>query len=175
MNNSTETLRDSVQALSINRNATYASSLTVGEVIRERRTELRMSQSDVAKLIKTKAPEYIGMIENGTRSLELNKIPSLARALKLNEQDLTKLALYNAHPEAYKALHRAGEPIPSSVQKNKENQSHVLQISREDLELVQMFNTLDPGKRTAIVTLIQSDASSYLKSQKNLKGVAVAV
>jgi ribosome-binding protein aMBF1 (putative translation factor) len=53
-----------------------------GEIIKNRRKELKLSQEDLAKLIGKKRP-YISRIENG-EDIRLSNFALIANALKLN-------------------------------------------------------------------------------------------
>lgn len=59
-----------------------AFSYYFGEVIRNRRKELKMSQEDLAKLIGKKRP-YISRIENG-EDIRISNFVLVANALKLH-------------------------------------------------------------------------------------------
>ena len=61
-----------------------AFSYYFGEIIRNRRKELKMSQSDLAELIGKKRP-YISRIENG-EDIRISNFALIANALDLNIQ-----------------------------------------------------------------------------------------
>lgn len=54
---------------------------TIGERIRNRRTELGMLQSELAEKVGFKAHSTIALIENGERSLGIDKVKPMAKAL----------------------------------------------------------------------------------------------
>ena len=76
--------------------------------IRERRQELKeskgLTQTDIANAIGIASPEFITMLEQGRRNLDLNKVPRLADILELDRKELCKLALYEAAPSLYAEL-----------------------------------------------------------------------
>lgn len=72
--------------------------------IKQRRKDLGLTQADVARAIGIKSSEFIYMVENNLRQLELNKIPALAIALQVNPADLCRVALREAHPLLYNAI-----------------------------------------------------------------------
>jgi transcriptional regulator with XRE-family HTH domain len=61
---------------------------TLREVLKHRRQELGLLQPDIARAIGVKSADFISLVENGQRSIDLNRIPALARILKLNAEDL---------------------------------------------------------------------------------------
>jgi len=61
-----------------------AFSFYFGEIIRNRRKELKLSQNDLAKLIDKKRP-YISRIENG-EDIRLSNLQLIANALNLSIQ-----------------------------------------------------------------------------------------
>jgi transcriptional regulator with XRE-family HTH domain len=73
------------------------------ELIRRRRTALRIRQQEVAEQLGV-TPEAIGNWENGKRRIELDKVPRLAAILRLDEQDVCRLALSEHHPRFYAIL-----------------------------------------------------------------------
>jgi transcriptional regulator with XRE-family HTH domain len=78
-------------------------SVSFSEFIRQRRLELRLRQADLAaKLCVTE--EAIGHWESGRRRPELNKVPRLAAALKMNPRDLCAKALDEWYPAFYDGL-----------------------------------------------------------------------
>jgi transcriptional regulator with XRE-family HTH domain len=71
---------------------------SVRDIIRARRRELHLTQSDVAHGLGFLSPEFISMCESGRRAVELNKIPKLAEILRLDPVNLCRLALTEAAP-----------------------------------------------------------------------------
>jgi len=65
-----------------------AFSYYFGEIIRNRRKELKMSQSDLAELVGKKRP-YISRIENG-EDIHISNFALIANALDLNIQITAK-------------------------------------------------------------------------------------
>jgi len=61
-----------------------AFSFYFGEIIKNRRKELKLSQNDLAKLINKKRP-YISRIENG-EDIRLSNLQLIANALNLSIQ-----------------------------------------------------------------------------------------
>lgn len=70
----------------------------LNKVIHDRRTELGLSQAEVARQLGIGSPEFIWMVEAGKRVMELNKIPRLADILQLDRRDLINLALFEKAP-----------------------------------------------------------------------------
>ncbi len=64
---------------------------TFGQVIRERRRQLDMTQQEVARRIKTSTP-YIGHLEGGKRHPSERVVSRLAEVLGLERRELFLLA-----------------------------------------------------------------------------------
>ena len=75
-----------------------------GDLIRQRREQLGLSQTEVARRVGIGSPEFIGMVEVGKRPIPLDRVPRLAAVLELSGPDLCKLALSERHPVLYHAL-----------------------------------------------------------------------
>jgi transcriptional regulator with XRE-family HTH domain len=75
-----------------------------GELIRQRREQLGMSQTEVARRVGIGSPEFVGMVETGKRPVPLDRVPALAEALQLDRVNLCKEALSERHPVLYHAL-----------------------------------------------------------------------
>lgn len=58
--------------------------LPMRTLIRVRRLELHLTQANVAEVLRTE-PEAVSNWERGERRIDLDKVPQLARILKLNE------------------------------------------------------------------------------------------
>ena len=74
-------------------------------LIRRRREELNMTQSEVARQVGL-TTDAITLVELGYRRLDLDRIPALADALKLNRRQLCRQALQERAPELYRQLFR---------------------------------------------------------------------
>ncbi len=64
------------------------------EILKRRRQELGLLQPDIARAIGLKSADFISLVESGQRSIDLNRIPALARILKLNAKDLVLTAIH---------------------------------------------------------------------------------
>jgi transcriptional regulator with XRE-family HTH domain len=74
-------------------------------LIRRRREELRLTQAEIAEKIDV-TPDFVALAELGYRRLDLDRIPALADALKLNRRQLCRQALRERAPELYRQLFR---------------------------------------------------------------------
>ena len=72
-------------------------------LIRHRREELDLTQSEVAEKVGV-TPDCITLFELGYRRPDLDRIPALADALKLNRRQLCRQALQERAPELYRQL-----------------------------------------------------------------------
>ena len=77
----------------------------LSRLIRQRREELNLTQAEVAVKIGL-TTDAITMVELGYRRLDLNRIPALAGALKLNRRELSRQALRERAPRLYRQLFR---------------------------------------------------------------------
>ena len=75
----------------------------LADLIKQRRTTLRLTQQQVADALRV-VPESVGFWERGKRRIDLDRIPSLAAVLELNEQDVSRLALFEYSPPLHAAL-----------------------------------------------------------------------
>ena len=74
-------------------------------LIRHRREQLDLTQQEVAGKIGVTS-DCITLVELGYRRLDLDRIPALANALKLNRRRLCRQALQERAPELYRQLFR---------------------------------------------------------------------
>ena len=74
-------------------------------LIRHRRQELNLTQAEVADKLGVTA-DCITLAELGYRRLDLDRIPILADALKLNRRQLCRQALQERAPELFRQLFR---------------------------------------------------------------------
>ena len=114
---------------------------TVSEVLKHRRQELGLLQPDIAKAIGVKSADFISLVESGQRSMDLNRIPALARVLKLNAKDLVLLAIHEQWPEAAAVL-KAGRT------------SSGLKTLSEEAELASKLSRLSTESRRLIFSLV---------------------
>lgn len=77
--------------------------MSFADLIRRRRSALHLRQQQVADALRV-GSVAVGHWENGTRRIELDKLPRLAAVLQLNEQ-----ALREFHPLLYLALFGADQ------------------------------------------------------------------
>ena len=135
--------------------------------IRERREQLKesehLTQTDIARAIGIESPEFITMLEQGRRHLDLNKVPRLADVLKLDRRDMCKLALYETAPSLYVELF--GTSVPPSVteavlDKDADGQPRMIAITPELLYPVELLMKLPVPLRESVERLI-GDLNRY--------------
>lgn len=137
--------------------------------IRQRREELKesehLTQTDIARAIGIESPEFITMLEQGRRNLDLNKVPRLADILKLDRKDLCKLALYEAAPSLYAELFNttmppsATEPVPG--EDGEEISPSPLVVNPEMAYPVELLMRLPINLRKSVERLIE-DLDRYI-------------
>jgi transcriptional regulator with XRE-family HTH domain len=85
---------------------------TASRILRRRRQELRLLQSDLAQALNV-TPEAVGAWETGRRRMELGKVPRIAAILNLEPRGLCKLALHEFHARFYAGLFGNDPPGPA--------------------------------------------------------------
>jgi hypothetical protein len=123
-------------------------------VVRRRRAYLQSSGDGItltriAKQIGIKAPEFINLVEKGKRSFELNKIPLVADAFRVDRRELCKIALYEEAPRLYKVL-LGNEPVvgPNDLQGEVPAES-------EDEMLLNKIKNLSPARKGLLLGFIE--------------------
>lgn len=119
------------------------------QVIRDRRQQKNMTQAEVAKSVGVSSPEFIGMVEAGTRRIDLDKVPTLAGILDLDRKDLVAMALSETHPLAYKELF--GKKIPKATNGSNKDQ---VDLSAEETDLIQKFRGLPKEAQVGVTILV---------------------
>lgn len=77
---------------------------TFAEIVRRRRRQLGFTQAQVAANLGFKSADYICLIEQGLRNIDLDKVPLLAEILQLDPIGLSKLALVQQYPVFARSL-----------------------------------------------------------------------
>ena len=72
-------------------------------LLRRRREELHLRQSQVAEVLRV-TPECVGRWEDGSRRMELSKVPRIAEALRLDPKALCMRALAEFFPRVHDTL-----------------------------------------------------------------------
>ena len=79
--------------------------MTVGQLIRKRREDLALTQSDLGKLLGLKYGNFIGMLETGKASFPLSRALDYAEALDLEPAVLLEIFFEEMYPELMPYLH----------------------------------------------------------------------
>jgi transcriptional regulator with XRE-family HTH domain len=105
-----------------------------GQVIRERRRQLDLTQEEVAHRIKTSTP-YVGHLESGKRHPSDKILTRLAEVLGLDRRELFFLA--NPRAQALLSPETASSTIPAWEDFRKNEQlRRVHSISNEEMEML---------------------------------------
>ena len=105
-----------------------------GQVIRERRRQLDLTQEEVAHRIKTSTP-YVGHLESGKRHPSDKILTRLAEVLGLDRRELFFLA--NPRAQALLSPETASTTIPAWEDFRKNEQLlRVHSISNEEMEML---------------------------------------
>lgn len=105
-----------------------------GQVIRERRRQLDLTQEEVAHRIKTSTP-YVGHLESGKRHPSDKIVTRLAEVLGLDRRDL----FFLANPRAQALLSPEVESAPDSAWedfKKNEQLRRLHNISNDEMEML---------------------------------------
>jgi transcriptional regulator with XRE-family HTH domain len=88
------------------------------DLIRQRRITLGLTQQQIADALRVE-PEAVGFWERRKRRIELDRVPHLAAILQLDEQDVSRLALFEQHPLLHAALFGTEPPPPPRPQQQQ--------------------------------------------------------
>jgi transcriptional regulator with XRE-family HTH domain len=105
-----------------------------GQIIRERRRQLDLTQEEVAHRIKTSTP-YVGHLESGKRHPSDKIVTRLAEVLGLDRRDL----FFLANPRAQALLSPETESSPESAWedfKKNEQVRRIHNISNDEMEML---------------------------------------
>ncbi len=71
----------------------------IGNLIRNKRVEMNLTQTDVATLLGHDAPQFISLVERGLSKAPINMLGKLSVILKLNRKFIIDLLVsdYSAH------------------------------------------------------------------------------
>jgi transcriptional regulator with XRE-family HTH domain len=105
-----------------------------GQVIRERRRQLDLTQDEVAHRIKTSTP-YVGHLESGKRHPSDKILTRLAEVLGLDRREL----FFLANPRAQALLSQESDSTPASAWedfKKSDQLRRVHSISNDEMEML---------------------------------------
>ena len=105
-----------------------------GQVIRDRRRQLDLTQEEVAKRIKTSTP-YVGHLESGKRHPSDKIVTRLAEVLGLDRRDL----FFLANPRAQALLTPTADSSADSAWEefnNNEQLRRIHNISTDEMEML---------------------------------------
>lgn len=87
----------------MNENPTATTEVPLHILIRQRREELSLLQSDVAEALHV-TPVCVTQWESGRRHMELSRLPGIATVLQIDAKELCAKALAEREPAFYNAL-----------------------------------------------------------------------
>jgi transcriptional regulator with XRE-family HTH domain len=87
----------------MNTNPTITAEEPLSALLRRRRLELGLLQSEVAEELRV-SPECVTLWEAGRRRMDLAKLPRIAAALDLDAKELCAKALAEFHPTFFATL-----------------------------------------------------------------------
>jgi transcriptional regulator with XRE-family HTH domain len=107
---------------------------SLGQIIRERRRQLDLTQEEVARRIKTSTP-YVGHLESGKRHPSDKIVTRLAEVLGLDRREL----FFLANPRAQALLSEETESTPESAWddfKKNEQMRRIHNITGDEMEML---------------------------------------
>ena len=107
---------------------------SLGQIIRERRRQLDLTQEEVARRIKTSTP-YVGHLESGKRHPSDKIVTRLAEVLGLDRREL----FFLANPRAQALLSEEAESTPESAWedfKKNEQMRRIHNITGDEMEML---------------------------------------
>jgi transcriptional regulator with XRE-family HTH domain len=107
---------------------------SLGQIIRERRRQLDLTQEEVAHRIKTSTP-YVGHLESGKRHPSDKIVTRLAEVLGLDRREL----FFLANPRAQALLSEETESTPESAWedfKKNEQMRRIHNITGDEMEML---------------------------------------
>lgn len=130
---------------------------SLAQFIRKRREELGLTQAQVAQAIGIRSPEFIGLVENGLRCIDLDRVPKLSDALQTDRGDLCRLALSEQAPIIYAVLF--GSPVEISPRTTKGGKKS-MSLTQETYDFLQKFYMLPSHVRNNLVNLVDQFCSA---------------
>src|ERR1035441_10277397 len=61
------------------------------DLVKSQRTNLNLTQRDVARAMGMSSVDYIGMVESGIRRLDFERLPAIAKVLHLDLDQITEM------------------------------------------------------------------------------------
>ncbi len=114
--------------------------MRVGSVVKFYRNKRGLSQMSVSKAVGHKTAEWLGMIENNVRALDIEKIPAIAGLLRLDARDLLRIAMFEYYPKVAEALFPDDSPhAPAEVES-----APPAKISAQAMDLAVRLDRLSP-------------------------------
>jgi len=126
---------------------------TLAQLISARRRDLGKTQAEIAKAVGFSSPEFIGMVEGGIRTMDLNKIPRLADALELDRVDLCRMALYEELPSMFAVLFGRSKK-QFTIHEGGATKS--VRIPEPALDFLHKFYDLPAPVRNSITIMVES-------------------
>lgn len=108
---------------------------TFGQVIRERRRQLELTQQEVARMVRTSTP-YIGYLESGKRHSSDKLLGRLAEALGLDPREL----FFLGNPRALEFVRSKNKLAKQSAWKEFRNDPHFRRLHNVSDEEVGMLS-----------------------------------
>lgn len=121
-------------------------NMTVADRIKQRRCELELSQTDLARLAKYSDKTRISKIENSGNDISMKQIRRIAKALNVTPAYLMgwqESVTVSGHYSEVITVDLNSTPEPSKEEIDKA------------LDLFRRFQNLPPEKQTALLTLLE--------------------
>lgn len=83
---------------------TYKDESTPNDVIATRRSDLGITQAELAKKLDLKSANFITILEKGRSQVPLERAPDLAKALEMDPKWFTRMVLEYRYPDVSEVL-----------------------------------------------------------------------
>jgi transcriptional regulator with XRE-family HTH domain len=117
-----------------------------GQIIRDRRRQLDLTQEEVARRIKTSTP-YVGHLESGKRHPSDKIVTRLAEVLGLDRREM----FFLANPKTQELFSPAAQPDPNSAWedfKKNDQLRRVHNVTNEEMEMLSRVALLGDVRST---------------------------
>lgn len=111
-------------------------------LVKDRRKALGLTQRQVADALGIKSPDFISLVEAGTRTIAYDRCRELAAVLKVNSKDLLFMMIAENNPGVAEIL-ATGKLSRSG-----------LSIREQELELVTRMQRLPRPARKVVTTMV---------------------
>ena len=133
-------------------------SNSFGEIVRTARTNLRLTQRELALRCDGISPEYISQIESGQKVPETTLVERLAEVLQIERRRMLLLAYWEKTPEEIRTL-----LLSNVVEETDAEWEQYKQV------YLQFIRGLPNNKKHKVLTILQALAAEEEKEEASIK------